>query len=428
MHLDRMLCMLDSKKQINNRLVVANKDRIKDKGSMLSSINRLSIHCNWKSDHSTSCGNQSIPPRVENKLSTLCGQKLSFPPCVGIIFCFTKSNNNPKPKKMSKKSDCKTLLTNTITSQRHLSSNIKNNLMHDMETNPGLGEKLKIITMNCRGLGEIEKFRLLLNKAYDIMQKGKMVMMMQETMITNSRYLDLAWRGKNVYTPGTGNSQGCITLTHNDVTITDIEPIQNRRHYFKLTDADNKQTLIANIYAPLGYNNEKNKSFRNIMNIIANYAGEKIILGGEFNITVTNSESLRRQRTEAEKRIADDINIKINENYIADAWDGHIGYTWKRGKTQSRLDKIYTRISQYTNKKLETNWTLTKSDNAAVILALEHKEKINTKSEHIKLGNTIATNTELLNELKQYLEEKMIQAIDMNPHMKLEFAKMAIRT
>ena len=47
--------------------------------------------------------------------------------------------------------------------------------------------------------------------------------MIQETMITNSRYLDLAWRGKYVFTPGTGNSQGCITLTHNDVTITDIE-------------------------------------------------------------------------------------------------------------------------------------------------------------------------------------------------------------
>ena len=329
---------------------------------------------------------------------------------------------------MSKKSDCKTLLTNTITSQRKLSSNIKNNLMHDMETNPGLGEKLKIITMNCRGLGEIEKFRLLLNKAYDITQKGKMVMMIQETMITNSRYLDLAWRGKYIFTPGTGNSQGCITLTHNDVTITDIEPIQNRGHYFKLTDADNKQTLIANIYALLGYNNEKNEFFNNIMNIIANYAGEKIILGGEFNITLTDSESLRRQRTESKKRIAENINIKINENDLADAWAGQIGYTWKRGKTQSRLDKIYTRISQYTNKKLETNWTLTKSDNTAVILALEHKEEINTKSEHIKLGNTIATNTELLNELKQYLEEKMIQAIDMNPHMKLEFAKMTIRT
>ena len=50
--------------------------------------------------------------------------------------------------------------------------------------------------------------------------------MIQEKMITNSRYLDLAWRVKYVFTPGTGNSQGCITLTHNDITITDIEHIQ----------------------------------------------------------------------------------------------------------------------------------------------------------------------------------------------------------
>jgi hypothetical protein len=40
--------------------------------------------------------------------------------------------------------------------------------MHDIETNPGPGEKLKIITIHCRGLGEIEKLRLLLNKAYDM--------------------------------------------------------------------------------------------------------------------------------------------------------------------------------------------------------------------------------------------------------------------
>jgi len=119
------------------------------------------------------------------------------------------------------------------------------------------------------------------------------------------------------------------------------------------TDADNKQTLIVNINAPLGYNNEKNEFFNNILDI-ANYAGENIILGGDLNITLTDSESLRTQRTEAENRIAENINIKINENDLVDAWAGHHGYTWRRGKTQSRLDRIYTKLSQYTNKKLET--------------------------------------------------------------------------
>jgi hypothetical protein len=42
-----------------------------------------------------------------------------------------------------------------------------------------------------------------------------------------------------------------------------------------------------------------------------------------------------------------------------------------------------------------TNWTITKSDHAAVILTTEHKDKATTKNEHIKLDNTIVTNTEL---------------------------------
>jgi hypothetical protein len=29
--------------------------------------------------------------------------------------------------------------------------------MNDIETNPGPGEKLRVVTINCRGLGEINK-------------------------------------------------------------------------------------------------------------------------------------------------------------------------------------------------------------------------------------------------------------------------------
>ncbi len=86
------------------------------------------------------------------------------------------------------------------------------------------------------------------------------------------------------------------------------------------------------------------------------------------------------------------------------------------------------KTSTILKKKLDINWTVTKSDHAAVILNLEHRDKINTKTEHIKLDNTIVTNTELLQEFKQYLEEQMTQTANMNPHMKLEFAKMTIRT
>jgi hypothetical protein len=141
------------------------------------------FHLVWRTEHSTSCGKQShlvwtkpiIPLHVEIKAfhlvwktehSTSCGKqavhlvwtKFLFPPCVGTLFCFTKSKNlNPILTQSTK--------TKINTSQRHQCSNIKSNLMHDIETNPGPGKKLKIITINCRGLGKIKKFRLSLNKA-----------------------------------------------------------------------------------------------------------------------------------------------------------------------------------------------------------------------------------------------------------------------
>ena len=69
------------------------------------------------------------------------------------------------------------------------------------------------------------------------------------------------------------------------------------------------------------------------MDVITNYNGENVILGGDFNITLTDKDSLRRQRTEAEKRIAENINAKINENYLTDSFAEHNDYTWRRGKT-----------------------------------------------------------------------------------------------
>ena len=161
-----------------------------------------------------------------------------------------------------------------------------------------------------------------------MMQKGSLIMMIQETMVTNSRSLDLAWRGKYVFTPGTGNSQGCITLINNHVTISDVEHLQNRGHHFKLIDANNIQTLIVNVYAPLGYNNEKTQFFNSIMDVIRNYDGENVILGGDFNITLAERDSHRRQRTDAEKRIAENINEKIAINNLTDEFIGHNGYTW----------------------------------------------------------------------------------------------------
>ncbi len=51
------------------------------------------------------------------------------------------------------------------------------------------------MTLNYRGVNRQEKLRLILNKVDNLLEQNlNTIVMLQETMITNSTYLDLAWR------------------------------------------------------------------------------------------------------------------------------------------------------------------------------------------------------------------------------------------
>jgi hypothetical protein len=115
---------------------------------------------------------------------------------------------------------------------------------------------------------------------------------------------------------------------------------------------------------------------------------------------------------------------------LNDIWHLRSGFTWRKGKTMSKLDRIYTRLSNYSINNLEIDWTFTTSDHAAVITEFVHNTKTKHKSAHVKLDNDIVKNVELLNELRQYLILQLndLNAINFNPHAKLEFAKVCIRT
>jgi hypothetical protein len=107
-------------------------------------MHKHNIPLMWKVQHSTPCGMHNIPLHVEKQLSTLCGQNSFYPPCVGRNICFIKNHY------------FNISLLNV--NQRNIVNYIKSRLINDIETNPGPGEKLRIITINCRGLRKIDKF------------------------------------------------------------------------------------------------------------------------------------------------------------------------------------------------------------------------------------------------------------------------------
>ncbi len=317
-------------------------------------------------------------------------------------------------------------------SNSNLAIIIWHKLMHDIELNPGPAKKISmtIITLNCRGLGDIDKFRLLLNNITKIVKNSPSIIMLQETMILTDSYLKLAWRGKHIFTPGTGNSQGCITLLPASVDITNIEQLGTRGHcaLVKGLIADSDRVLaVLNVYAPNGFRLEKQGFFENLFDKISNLNGD-IIIGGDFNTTLSDYDRHNRGVSAAENRVANFILEKIDEFNLTDSWNNRGGFTWRRGQIMSKLDRIVYRLEQFVLLDNKIDWTITNSDHAAVIVTLEHCELNKNRNDHIKLDNAIIKNPVLLNEIRDYVANQLESAQHMNPHMKLEFAKMSIRT
>jgi hypothetical protein len=315
-------------------------------------------------------------------------------------------------------------------SKQHLVALTSIELMHDIESNPGPNLLLTLVTINCRGLGNINKFRLLLNKAYEYVQKGPAVICLQETMIVSDRYLELAWRGNYVHTPGLGNSQGCVTLLPSGVEVSSIQHLEHRGHSFLAKGLLEEETLIINLYAPIGFDEAKLQFFQEAFAVVEQHATENAIVMGDFNLTFMPEERRGHTATSAENRIADIVSSYIIDSGLADAWAGSEGFTWRRQGTLSRLDRVLTRLPNFRRRSITTNWSITKTDHAAVTVILEHIQKPKHKNGHTKLCNSIVTNPQSLAELRTYVIEQLATAdeLNMNPHNKLEFVKVTIRT
>jgi hypothetical protein len=312
---------------------------------------------------------------------------------------------------------------------RQVTNYCKTKIIHDIETNPGPNKNvtLTVITLNCRGLGNIDKFRLLLNKIYNLALKGPVVALLQETMIVNDNYLALAWRGKYVLTPGTGNSKGCITLFSANVEIGGVHHYGHRGHRIIVTDEVGKQHLVCNIYAPLGFDENKSNFFDEVFNDILEWESE-VILGGDLNITLQEQDRHCRGATSAELRLAEEFKNYIHAADLEDCFAGRTGYTWRKGHKMSKLDRVYTRLEGYEIRDTSTNWSYTQSDHACVLVKLEHRHQKYHRNEHVKLDDKVVTDKDTLLVLREYLITQLDSAGTMAPHMLLEFAKMTIRT
>jgi hypothetical protein len=103
------------------------------------------------------------------------------------------------------------------------------------------------------------------------------------------------------------------------------------------------------------------------------------------------------------------------------------GYTWNRGTCYSRLNYIF--ISNTLIVKSEQDWSYESSDHAAVKILLNERSKIVKGPGIIKVNSKILNDPKIVKQIENEIKLMMDQTDDSwNPHARLEFLKVAIRS
>ena len=143
------------------------------------------------------------------------------------------------------------------------------------------------------------------------------------------------------------------------------------------------------------------------------------------------NDSLNRTGTLNEKLLADTIS---SNNKIAKLVDRvkhkEEGYTWKRGTCFSRLDYIFVSTSMTGKiKKAEYDWSFEASDHAAVKVEFKLPKTPDQGPGIPKVNISILDNPKLVEQIGREIKTMLDQTDESwNPHLKLEFLKVAIRT
>jgi len=163
------------------------------------------------------------------------------------------------------------------------------------------------------------------------------------------------------------------------------------------------------------------------------YPEANIILAGDFNFVMTDSDAVNRASSNTEiqcrnffKRNLARLNLRDSFRQKHDIG----GYTWSRGNCMSRLDMIF--VSEDLSGELvesKVDWVFDDSDHARLESVFKLREVCPLGPGLVRINADILDDKLTLEEVKMELNLQL-QGIPNNwdPHFKLNFVKTAIRS
>ena len=339
---------------------------------------------------------------------------------------------------------------------RHTSHLKKAHLInsHDVEENPGpederisggrreqeLNSSILVTSYNVRGLNDEKKLRHLINYM-STKNKGKnvdFIACLQETYISNPGKLPYLWRGNYVITPGNGNSCGCVTLLSAHINVVSSISIMDRAHIIACQKAGENGVsfIVANIYAPNPNNAAKIDFFEEVLDKVHEYEElfdcTNSMVIGDFNLVFDAQEVKNRNYSSQERRVASVVKNILKGTQLVDIWETKRGFTWRRANSDSfsTIDRILYSKSSLKLGGVVENWSLSCSDHAALEVGFDLVRQAPQRRMRIaRIEPSIIKSPELANQLTVGVNDLMRDVPGhWDPHMKLEFLKVSIRT
>jgi len=311
-------------------------------------------------------------------------------------------------------------------------------IMGGIHPNPGPGANrtnLSFTTFNCRGLKEIGKFRRLMSKINLLLEQNRIVAL-QETHRVEDRLLEIYCKHNYVKNCVLENKAGVILFFNNSYEVKKQILDKESRYIIVAIESPLIKLVVGNVYFPNDHKEAKTfgeNYYRQIRECQSEYPENYIVTMGDYNTCFGQGDSINRTSNKTELELVKRLTSENEECEIGDVYryihkEG--GFTWSRGSCFSRLDYIF--VSDYLMgkiQKVDTNWSFEKSDHAAITCLLRVEEKVERGPGIARVNCKLLDNDKTKAEIRKEIEELAGQVIPTwNPHTKLEFIKMAIRT
>lgn len=241
-----------------------------------------------------------------------------------------KNQNNKKNEVHSLNSKLSYIKGLKIRGKNNCSGNLIKLLLikcGDVEVNPGPRSLLKIISYNLNGgLQNHKKQKRIINRC--IKSGSNSIFMFQETHLThnNEFILKARWPGAFVASHHTSNSAGVLILYNPifwDEILYDFADPEGR-YAILVVKLQSRSFIFVNVYSF----NDNNKNLHLLESIFYTisincdkFPESEIILAGDFNVTLTDIDSINRGTNSGELRYRDRLQFFKNSHNLIDTKD-----------------------------------------------------------------------------------------------------------